>query len=144
TALLPALASGAQAALPDSLRVRALAIPSSARAERLRVIARDAVRADTVDVPLAVSAASLLIGSNGFDDSPAAGGNGNGVVDANETVGYRFTIANEGSGRGRGLSLHLRNAASGVTLVDSTTLVADLATGAFGTAALLRVHVGPI
>src|SRR6185503_13700093 len=74
--VLPALAAGAQATLPDSLRVRALSIPATARAERLRFVIRDAARADTIDVPLAVAAPSLLIAGNGFDDSPAAGGNG--------------------------------------------------------------------
>lgn len=140
TAVLPALAAGAQALLPDSLRVRALAIPSTARAERLRIVARDATRADTVDVPLAIDAPALLLASNGFDDSPAAGGNGNGVVDPNETVGYRFTLANEGSGRGRGLSLHLRNPASGISILDSTATLTDLATGGVATSILMRIH----
>ncbi len=140
TALLPAVAAGASATLPDSLRVRALAIPGTARGEMLRVIARDAARADTIDVPVAVAAASPFIAGNGFDDSPAAGGNGNGTVDPNETVGYRFAVANEGSGRARGLSIHLRNPGAGVGIVDSTASLGDVASGAVATSALVHIH----
>jgi len=142
TAILPALAAGAMATLPDSLRVRALAIPGTARGEMLRCIARDAARADTIDVPVAVGAASPLLAVNGFDDSPGAGGNGNGAVDPNETVGYRFGVANAGSGRARGLSIHLRNPAAGVSIVDSTASLGDVVSGAVATSALVHIHVG--
>jgi len=144
TATLPALAAGAQATLPDSLRVRALASPNLGRGERLRVIARDAVRSDTIEVPVAVSAASLLLASNGFDDSPAAGGNGNGILDPNETVKYRFMIASAGMGRGRGVSVHLRNPGAGVTILDSVATVGDLAPGATATSIALRVRAGAV
>ncbi len=142
TALLPALAAGAQATLPDSLRVRAFAIPGTARGERLRVIARDASRADTVEIPIAVAASLPLLASNGFDDSPAAGGNGNGIVDPNETMGYRLAVANTGSGRARGLTIHLRNPATGVAILDSTASIGDLASGSVGTSPLVRIHTG--
>ena len=144
TAVLPALAAGAQATLPDSLRVRALAIPGSARGERLRVIARDATRADTVEIPIAVAAPSPLLASNGFDDSPAAGGNGNGILDPNETAGYRFTVANAGAGRARGITIHLRNPALGVAILDSTATIGDIAPGAVGTSLLVRIHAGVV
>ncbi len=143
-AALPVLAAGAQATLPDSLRVRALAIPGTARAERLRVVARDASRADTIDVPIAVAAASLLLASNGFDDSPAAGGNGNGVLDPNETVRYRFAVANEGSGRGRGLTVHVRNPAAGIAILDSTASIGDVTPGTTGSSVALRVQAGGV
>lgn len=143
-ASLPALGAGAQATLPDSLRIRALAVPGASRGERLRVIVRDGVRTDTTDVPIAVGAASLLLASNGFDDSPAAGGNGNGLVDPNETVVYRFTIANEGSGRGRGLSVHARTPAAGITVLDSVASVADILPGATGTSASVRIRSGAV
>ena len=141
-ARLPALAAGAEGVLPDSLRVRALAIPGTARAEGLRVIVTDAARSDTTDVPLAVSAASLLLAANGFDDSPAAGGNGNGILDPNETVRYRFTIADEGSGLGRGISVHLRNPGAAVTILDSTATLGDLQPGSTATTVALRVRAG--
>ena len=141
-AALPALASGAELPLPDSLRVRALAIPATARAERIRIIVSDAARSDTTDVPLAVSAAAPVLAGNGFDDSPAAGGNGNGILDPNENVRYRFTIANEGSGRGRGLSVHLRNPDAGVALLDSTAALGDVPTGSTATSQALRVRAG--
>jgi hypothetical protein len=144
TAILPALAAGTAATLPDSLRVRALAVPGTARGEMLRVIARDAARADTIDVPVAVSAASPFPASNGFDDSPGAGGNGNGAVDPNETVGYRFAVANEGSGRARGLTIHLRNPGAGVAILDSTASLGDVAPGAVATSALVRIHTGGV
>ncbi|HEY2924446.1 MAG TPA: C25 family cysteine peptidase [Candidatus Eisenbacteria bacterium] len=143
-ATLPALAAGAQAVLPDSLRVRALATPNLRRAERLRVIVRDAVRSDTADVPIAVAAASLLLAANGFDDSPAAGGNGNGNVDPNETVRYRFTVASEGNGRGRGLTVHLRNPGAGVAILDSVSTVGDVVPGVTGTSAFLRIRAGGV
>ncbi len=143
TAVLSALAAGAQATLPDSLRVRALAIPGTARAERLRLIARDASRADTIDIPIAVAGARILLASNGFDDSPAAGGNGSGSLDPNETVRYRFTVANEGDGRGRGLSVHVRNPA-GITILDSTATIGDVIPGAAGTSLGLRVQAGSV
>ncbi|HYQ90130.1 MAG TPA: C25 family cysteine peptidase, partial [Candidatus Binatia bacterium] len=144
TAILPALAPGATATLPDSLRVRALAIPGTARGEMLRVIARDGTRADTTDVPVAVAAASPLLASNGFDDSAGAGGNGNGGVDPNETVGYRFAVANEGSGRARGLTIHLRNPAAGVAILDSTASLGDVAPGAVATSALVHIHTSGV
>jgi hypothetical protein len=141
-ATLAALAPDASAVLPDSLRVRALATPNLPRAERLRVIVRDAARSDTADVPIAVASAALLLASNGFDDSPAGGGNGNGTVDPNETVRYRFTVASEGSGRGRGLTVHLRAPGAGVTILDSVSTVGDVVPGATGTSAFLRVRAG--
>ncbi|TMQ53299.1 MAG: hypothetical protein E6K74_09755 [Candidatus Eisenbacteria bacterium] len=143
-ATLPALGTGAQAPLPDSLRVRALAIPETPRGERLRVIVTDGARSDTTDMPIAVGAASLLLATNGFDDSPAAGGNGNGVVDPNETVVYRFAIVNEGSGRGRGVSVHARNPAAGVAILDSVAVSGDVLPGGTGTSAFVRIHTGGV
>ncbi|HMI31172.1 MAG TPA: C25 family cysteine peptidase, partial [Candidatus Limnocylindrales bacterium] len=144
TATLAALPAGSQAPLPDSLRVRALAIPGTARGEWLRVIVRDAARSDTIDVPIAVAASSLLLASNGFDDSPGAGGNGNGVVDPNETVAYRFTVANEASGRGRGVTVHLRNPAAGVAILDSTAAVGDVLPGGTAISVALKIHLGAV
>jgi hypothetical protein len=142
TATLPALAPGAQGVLPDSLRVRALPTPNGPRAERIRIIVRDASRSDTTDVPIAVSAASLILATNGFDDSPAAGGNGDGVLNPNETVKYRITVASVGQVRGRGISVHLRNPGFFMTILDSVSTIGDLAVGATGTSVALRVRCG--
>lgn len=144
SAVLPTLAIGAEAALPDSLRVRALAVPAAMRGERLRVVVRDAVRADTSEVSIAVAAASLLLASNQLDDSPAVGGNGNGMLDPNETASYRFAIANEGSGRGRALSVHIRNPTAGVTILDSVAVVGDVPSGGTALAPALRIHTSEV
>jgi len=134
-----ALAAGAQAAMPVNLRAHALTTPNAARSERLRVILSDGVRADSAEVTLAVGAAAPIISSNAFSD--AASGNGNGVLDPNETATLGYTIANDGGARARGLTAQVSNPASGVTLLDTSTPVADVAPGGTGSVPPLRFQV---
>ncbi|HSQ58910.1 MAG TPA: FG-GAP-like repeat-containing protein, partial [Acidobacteriota bacterium] len=114
--------------------------PAAARAERVRVIARDAGRADPVVVAVEIAAPAPLLAASDFDYTTS--GNGNGVVDAGETVSWTWRVANAGSGTARALVARARNASAGVTILDSTAAVGDLAPGAAAAASgAIRVSV---
>jgi hypothetical protein len=141
SAVLPALGAGAAAPIPASLRVHVSPGGEPPRGERLRLIARDASRADTLELPIGISTPAPLPASSQFADG--APGNGNGVPDAGETVAWTWTIANEGSGAARGLIARARGAAAGVTILDSTASIGDLGPGTSAAAtAAIRVAIG--
>jgi hypothetical protein len=138
TAAIGALASGSNAPIPSSLRVRAAATPATARTERVRLIARDAGRADSTEIGIEIAAPSPLLATSIFADT--APGNGNGIPESGETVSWTWTVANEGSGAARGLTARARMAAAGVTVFDSTAAFGDLVPGATSVAsAAIRV-----
>jgi hypothetical protein len=136
------LAAGVQAAMPTNLRAHALATPNAARSERIRVILFDGARADTAEVALAVGAAIPIVAGNVFSD--AAFGNGNGVLESGEIATLGYTIANDGGGRARGLTAQVLNPAAGVTLLDASTPVADIAPGGTGSVPPLRFQATPV
>ncbi|MGH7680454.1 MAG: C25 family cysteine peptidase [Candidatus Eiseniibacteriota bacterium] len=136
------LAAGVQAAMPANLRAHALATPNTARSERVRVILSDGVRADSAEIALAVGAATPIVSSNVFDD--VAFGDGNGVLDPGETATLGYVIANDGGARARGLTAQVSNPASGVTLLDASTPVADVAAGGTGSVPPLRFAVAAV
>ena len=134
TATIAGLAPGGGAAIPSSLRVLASAFPNAMRLGRLRLIARDGSRADTVFAGIGVAAASLLPSASTLtDDAP---GDGDGIPESGETAAWSWRIANEGSGAARGVTLRARTPAAGVTILDSIAAVADLDPGASAPASL--------
>jgi peptidase C25-like protein/flagellar hook capping protein FlgD/VCBS repeat protein len=137
----PLLAAGAQTAVPTSLRAHALATPAVERSERLRLVVTDGVRRDTTEIAFAVGAPAPIVTKNVFNDA-IAGGNGNGALDPNETASYAFTIGNDGSARARTLQLQLLNPAAGVTIIDASAALGDLAAGAVVSSPALRFQVG--
>ncbi|HKQ19394.1 MAG TPA: C25 family cysteine peptidase [Candidatus Eisenbacteria bacterium] len=133
-AILPALAASAQIAVPDSLRFLALATPNQPRVERLRLIARDAGRADTSVVDMSVTAPSLLMRNTSFLDPVAAGNN----------VRIVWDLANAGDGRASGVTITGANPVAGVTFVDSFDDAPDILPGqtAFtGLTSAVTVHL---
>ncbi len=139
---LPALAIGATAPLPDSLRLRALAFPNAGRTERVRVILGDGFTADTTEVPVVVAASDLFVAHSVLRDT-IPGGNGDGILEPGETVLLRFEIGNEGTGRASGVQIQARNPIPGLTLTDSTAaLGAVLADGA--AAGLIGFQAGAV
>ncbi|HEX7076816.1 MAG TPA: C25 family cysteine peptidase [Candidatus Eisenbacteria bacterium] len=133
-AVIAALAPGAATAIPDSLRVRALALPNVARVERLRLAVSDGVRADTSVVDLAVVAPSLLLTRAFYTD-----GN-DGVLGSGDDFTMAWTVGNEGDGRAVGAGIVARNPAPGITIVDSTGILSDLPPGTTRTTSLLAFH----
>jgi hypothetical protein len=135
----PSLAAGFQTPVPSSLRAHALATPNTSRPERLRLIVSDAARADTVEIAIAVGAPAALIARNSFSD--AGTGNGNGTLDAGETASFAFTIGNDGGARIRGATIQLQSPAAGVTILDPSASLGNIAAGAAVTAPALRFQV---
>jgi len=135
TAVMGSLSAGAQTAIPDSLRVRALPAPNAARVERLRLIARDAGRADTSEAEIEVTAASLLLANVTRTDT-----NGNGALEAGEDATFRWTVGNDGSGRLRSPSIAAVNPAAGVSITASTGSLADIGPGGQALTGTLAVH----
>ncbi|HEU4725887.1 MAG TPA: C25 family cysteine peptidase, partial [Candidatus Eisenbacteria bacterium] len=127
TATLASIAAGGSAAFPSTIRLLAAASPNAARAEQVRLIARDATRADTIVVGVDVSAASLLLATAAFADN--APGDGDGIPEAGETAAWTWTLANAGSGAARGVTLRARTPAAGVTLLDSVATAGDIPPG---------------
>ena len=142
SATAPLLAAGAQTTVPTTLRAHALATPAAERSERLRLVVSDGVRRDTTEIAIAVGAPVPIVTKNVFSDA-VAGGNGNGTLDPNETATYAFTIGNDGSARAHTLALQLQNPAAGVTILDPSAALADLAAGAVVSSPALRFQVGP-
>lgn len=116
-AVLPALGAGAQVAMPDSLRLTALATPNQPRLERVRVIARDGVRADTSVVDVAVTAASLLLMRSFLVDSGS-----DGILDPGDDGTMTWQVGNQGDGRARLPFARIVNAAPGISFVAPTTV----------------------
>jgi peptidase C25-like protein/VCBS repeat protein/flagellar hook capping protein FlgD/fibronectin type III domain protein len=139
TATLAVLGAGAQTSIPDTLRLLAIAAPNAARAERLRLIVEDAVRSDSVEVPIVVAAADPLLAGNIFSD--AVGGNGNGILEAGETATLSWSVANAGTGRARAVSIHATNPAVNVALFDSTGSAGDVLPGAAAPTPAVRFQV---
>ncbi len=137
---LPSLGIGSTAPLPDSLRLRVLATPNAPRSERVRVILGDGFRADTTEVSLVVGAGELFMAHSALRDT-IPGGDGDGVLDPNETALLRFEVGNEGTGRATAVTLHARNSGPGLTLIDSTAALGPvLADGA--ATGLIRFQAG--
>lgn len=127
TATLPSIAAGGSVALPSSLRILATSEPNEPRSAQVRLIARDASRADTVVVGVEIGAPALLLATSTFADT--APGDGDGIPEAGETSGWTWTLANTGTGAARGVTIRARTPAPGVTLLDSVATVGDLAPG---------------
>lgn len=127
TATLPAIAAGGSAAIPSSLRLLASSSPNEPRSAQVRLIARDASRADTVLIGIEIAAPALLLATSTLADTSP--GDGDGIPEAGETSGWSWTLANEGTGAARGVTMRARTPASGVTLLDSVATVGDLAPG---------------
>jgi len=138
-ATMSALAAGAQAPVPSTLRAHALASPNAARSERVRLIASDGVRADTTEIPFAVGAPALLVAANTFSDTGT--GNGNGILDPGETASLSYTIGNDGGARARAATVQVQNPAAGVTLIDTSGSLGDVLAGGSATSAALRFSV---
>jgi hypothetical protein len=137
-----ALAAGATAPFPDSLRVRALPSPPTARTERLRAILASGAISDTTEVSLEITASSVLLAGVAFSD--AVGGDGDGVLEAGETGAFSWTVGNEGSGRARDVTAHLGNPAPGVTILDPDAAVGDVAPGATVATPSMRIQASTV
>ncbi|HLQ66861.1 MAG TPA: C25 family cysteine peptidase, partial [Candidatus Limnocylindrales bacterium] len=135
TAAVGALAAGAQLSIPDSLRVRVLASPNAARIERLRLIARDALRADTSEVDVEVSAAALLLVRSTITDT-----NGNGVIEPGEDATFTWTVGNQGDGRARSPAILALNPGTGISLVTPAGTVPSISPGGAATTTAVAVH----
>jgi hypothetical protein len=133
SATLPAIGAGASVPFPVSLRILAAAAPNLTRAEQVRLIARDASRADTIVVGVEVAAAQLILATSTLADN--APGDGDGLPEPGETASWTFTLANAGDGTARGVILSAGTAAPGVALHDSTALVGDVLPGGTKTGA---------
>ena len=127
TAALAAIAAGGSAAVPSSLRLLASSSPNAPRSGQVRLIARDASRADTFLIAVEIAAPALLLASSTLADT--APGDGDGIPEAGETSDWSWTIANEGTGAARGVTIRARTPAPGVTLLDSVATVGDVAPG---------------
>ncbi|HTM01342.1 MAG TPA: C25 family cysteine peptidase [Candidatus Omnitrophota bacterium] len=134
TAVVGAIAAGAQLTIPDSLLAHALPLPNAPGIARLRFIARDAARADTADVDVEVTAPSLLFTKAAMTDT-----NGNGVLEAGENATFTWTLGNEGDGRARAPSLLATNPGSGISFVTPSGSVPSIAPG--GTAATTAIVI---
>ncbi|MGE5175265.1 MAG: C25 family cysteine peptidase [Hyphomicrobiales bacterium] len=134
TALLPALAAGASAPLPDSLRAHALAAPNVARIERLRLVLADGVRADTSVVAVAVTAPSILAVQATYVD-----GN-DGVLGAGDDFALSWILGNEGGGASTALTLAAVNPAPGITVLDGVGTASATAPGAKHASSSLLFH----
>jgi hypothetical protein len=139
TAVVAALAPGAQLSIPDSLRVRALASPNAPRIERLRLIARDATRADTSEVDVEVTAASLLLVRSTITDS-----NGNGVLEPNEDATFTWSVGNQGDGRARSPAILGLNPAAGVSFLTSAATAPSIPPGGSAATTTVTIHVGAV
>lgn len=135
TAILPALAAGAQIAMPDSLRVSAPATPNQPRVERLRIIARDGVRADTTEADVGVTAASLLLMKSIFL-SP----DNDGILEPGEDGTISWQAGNQGDGRARQPVARLVNPATGISFVDPTGPFTSVEPGGFRVTPSLVFH----
>lgn len=133
TATLGAISAGGSVAFPSAIRLLATAAPNEARAEQVRLIARDATRRDTLVVGVEVAASSLLLAASVFADT--APGDGDGIPEAGETSLWTWTVANAGSGTARGVTIRARTPAAGVALLDSVATVGDIARGSQAAAA---------
>lgn len=135
TAVVGALAAGAQVAISDSLLAHALAAPNAPGIARLRFIARDASRADTADVDVEVSAASLLLSRAVMTDT-----NGNGVLEAGENGTFTWTVGNQGDGRARAPSLQALNSAAGISFVTPIGTAPSIAPGGAAATTSIVIH----
>ena len=131
TATLAAIAAGGSMGIPSTIRLLAASLPNAARSEQVRLIARDASRADTVVVGVAVAAPSLLLAASSFADT--APGDGDGIPESGETSTWTWKVANEGSGTARGVTIRARTPAPNVGLLDSVATAGDLAPGMLST-----------
>ncbi|HET9252397.1 MAG TPA: C25 family cysteine peptidase [Candidatus Eisenbacteria bacterium] len=139
TASAPSLGAGFQTPVPIALRAHALASPNESRADRFRLILADASRADTSEIAITVGAPVALVARSSFSD--AGIGNGNGVLDTGETASYAFTIGNDGGARLRSVTIQLQNPSAGVTIVDPSASLGNIAAGGAVTASALRFQV---
>jgi peptidase C25-like protein/VCBS repeat protein/flagellar hook capping protein FlgD/fibronectin type III domain protein/FG-GAP repeat protein len=135
SASIGSLAAGAQAAIPSSLLAHATAAPGAPRIERLRLIAKDAARADTTDVDVEVTAPSLLLANVARTDT-----NGNGVLESGEDGTFTWTVGNDGDGRAVSPLLLALNPAPGITLVTPSGSAPSLPPGAAATSTTITVH----
>jgi hypothetical protein len=135
TAVVGALAAGAQLTIPDSLRAHVLPSPNAPGIAHLRFIARDAARADTSDVDVEATAASLLLSKASMTDT-----NGNGVLEPGENGTFTWIIGNDGNGRALAPSALAVNAAAGITFVTPAGSVPSIAPGATGTTSAIVIH----
>jgi peptidase C25-like protein/flagellar hook capping protein FlgD/VCBS repeat protein len=143
SATTPALGAGFQTSMPTTLRAHALASPNTSRPERLRLVVADAARADTTEIAIAVGAPLALVARNTFSDS-GPGGNGNGVLESGETASYAYTVGNDGGARLRATTIQIQNPAAGVTILDASASLGDIAAGAAGTSPALRFQVSSV
>jgi hypothetical protein len=139
TALLPALSAGAQSAISDSLRIAALSSPNAARLERLRIIMRDGVRADTSETEVEVTAASLLLLHSFYADP-----DNDGVLEPGEDATMSWHAGNEGNGRARAPSIRLVNPAPGISFVSSTGSMSPIEPGNFRATPSVVIHASSV
>ncbi|HEU5311228.1 MAG TPA: FG-GAP-like repeat-containing protein, partial [Candidatus Eisenbacteria bacterium] len=112
---------------------------NTSRSDRFRLIVADASRADTSEIAIAIGAPEALVARSTFSD--VGTGNGNGVLDPGETASYAFTIGNDGGARLRSVTIQIQNPAAGVTIVDPSASLGNIAAGAAVTAPALRFSV---
>lgn len=129
------LGAGSQLAIPDSLRARAVASPNAPRIEHLRLVVRDALRADTSEVDVEVTAASLLLARVVVTDT-----NGNGILEPGENGTFTWTLGNDGDGRVAAPALLAKNAATGISFVTPTSAAPAIAPGGTATATPIVIH----
>jgi hypothetical protein len=111
--------------LPGTFDVTASA-PGHAEV-RVTGVTAVAGRTQTVDFALP----SVFLGpSSVVVEDGGAGGNGNGVADANERFALSVTLANQGGSAATGVSATLSTATPGVTVLQGASAYADIAPGA--------------
>jgi hypothetical protein len=92
----------------------------------------------------AATGAMPVVESLAVDDDSIAGtsGNGNGVIDAGETIDLKPAIRNKGAAISPPVNATLTNITSGIVVLDATAAVPSLAPGALADASdSWRIHV---
>ena len=94
------------------------------------VTARNHVRYEGTVAVTQTSSAYVSMAAVAIDDSTGGTvGNGDGVIDAGETIAMTVDVRNEGAAASGNISLRLRSSTAGVTIVDSTASVGVVAAG---------------
>jgi len=135
TATVGSLAPGAQLTVSDSLLAHALATPNTPGIAHLRFIARDAARADTSDLDVEITAASLLLSKVVTTDT-----DGDGTLEAGENGTFTWTLGNDGDGRARSLSILALNPAPGISLTAPAGTAPSMPPGGTSTTTAVAVH----
>ena len=133
------LAAGAQLSIPDSLRARALGSPNTPRIGRLRLIARDALRADTSEIDVGVTAASLLLARSTWTET-----SGNGILEAGENATFTWSVGNQGDGRALAPTLLATNPAAGISFVQPAGSSPAIAPGGTAATTAIVIHAASV